>query len=535
MQSLLLLFVDLCLVVASTLGALVLRDNLEFSAERLLQLLPYLAITIAAAVPVFLLTGVNRALWRFSSLPDYVRIAFAAVATVSLAMESGFMLNRLDGVARSLPILQGLLMAMALVAVRVAMRLRHAQRYRVPSPVRPVSDPQEILLIVGLNAVSELFLRSLEEVAGDRIKVAGLLGQRERHRGRLLRLHPILGLPEELAKVLGDLEVHGVTIDRIVVTTRLEQLSATAQQQLLDVERTSGIRLDFFADRAVLGETGRGRETQALGPKPSDKREDALPVIEPTAVAARHYFWWKRQLDLAAAGVALVVLAPVIVLVAIVVALDAGLPAIFWQQRTGLRQRPFKLFKFRTMRNAFDHTGQRRSDTERSTLLGPLLRRTRLDELPQLYNILIGEMSFVGPRPLLPEDQMPGFEGRHAVRPGLTGWAQVKGGRDLTISDKAALDLWYVQNASLALDLAIMAKTLHMVAFGERTDRKAIHQAWSALGLDRGKSHQRANEIDGDRHASVAQTQATPTSESVSRWGAARKISGGQLPARKSA
>jgi hypothetical protein len=123
----------------------------------------------------------------------------------------------------------------------------------------------------------------------------------------------------------------------------------------------------------------------------------------------------------------------------------------------------------------------RLSDAERQSRLGRFLRRSRLDELPQLYNILVGDMSFVGPRPLLPVDQSPAFAARLAVRPGLTGWAQIKGGRELTASDKAALDIWYVRNASLWLDLRILFGTLGVIRHGEQTDFNAIRQAWREL------------------------------------------------------
>ncbi|NJL08643.1 MAG: sugar transferase, partial [Methylacidiphilales bacterium] len=112
---------------------------------------------------------------------------------------------------------------------------------------------------------------------------------------------------------------------------------------------------------------------------------------------------------------------------------------------------------------------------------GHLLRRTRLDELPQLFSILLGHMSFVGPRPLLPVDQPAGHSARLLVRPGLTGWAQIKGGRIISAEDKAALDVWYVRNASLALDLRILLGTIPMVLFGERVAEDAIAQAWREL------------------------------------------------------
>lgn len=479
MHRVMLLFVDVLLIAIATVFALFLRDNLDISAPRLAQLLPYLAATVTAAVPVFLLFGLNRTFWRFSSLPDYVRIAFAVVVTVLSAVAIGFVVNRMENVARSLPILQGLLMLCLLVIVRVATRLRHDRRER-SSDGSKSSHAQDLVLIVGLNAVTELFLQSVDELSDDRIKVAGLLGRADRHRGRLMRLYPVLGKVEDVERVLAELEVHGQLIDRIVVTTRFDKLSPAAQTMLLQVERNSNIELDFFAERVVLNREPTRERARPSEPNDSIAKLSQLDVAE--AVAANPYFRWKRGFDVVAAATAIVCLAPVAVLLGLLLMCSAGPPPIFWQQRPGVGGRPFKLFKFRTMRGAHDRYGRRLSDEERLSTIGRLVRRFRLDELPQLYNILVGEMSFVGPRPLLPVDQSSEFAARLAVRPGLTGWAQIKGGRELAASDKAVLDIWYVKNASFALDVKIIFGTLRMLVLGERSDREAIRQAWRDLG-----------------------------------------------------
>jgi lipopolysaccharide/colanic/teichoic acid biosynthesis glycosyltransferase len=199
------------------------------------------------------------------------------------------------------------------------------------------------------------------------------------------------------------------------------------------------------------------------------------------ALAHRPYWRVKRAIDVASAACLLVVTGPIALLVAALVAIDVGWPVVFWQQRPGLGGQPFKLYKFRTMAAAHDRDGRRLSDSERQTFLGRLIRRTRLDELPQLFNILLGEMSFVGPRPLLPVDQPSAYGARLLVRPGLTGWAQVQGGRKVTASDKAALDVWYVRHASLRLDALILVRTVWMAIFGERVSAAAIRRAWYEL------------------------------------------------------
>ncbi len=284
MHRFVLLAIDLILVATSTIIALFLRDNLEFSPERLAALRPYLLLTLLAAAPVLLASGLNRTLWRFSSLFDYLRVALAVIATVLLAVALGFIFNRMEGVARSLPVLQGLLMACALVSARVAMRLRHTIRNRGPRDAPAHTGQQQSVLVVGLNAVTELFLQSVQEFAGARVKVAGLLGRGERHRDRLLRGHEVLGLPEDLEKVLAELKVHGVLIDRIVITTLFDQLSPTAQEALLRVERTTDIKLDFLTERVVLNEAARPEPKAEDPPTSDDEHVAAQSALEAHAL-----------------------------------------------------------------------------------------------------------------------------------------------------------------------------------------------------------------------------------------------------------
>ncbi len=133
------------------------------------------------------------------------------------------------------------------------------------------------------------------------------------------------------------------------------------------------------------------------------------------------------------------------------------------------------------MAPAHDREGHRIADANRLSIVGKFLRSWRLDELPQLVNILAGDMSLVGPRPLLPSDQPGEMVARLLARPGLTGWAQVQGGRNVSPLNKAALDIWYVCNASLRLDLKILVKTVPTVLYGERRNARAIRRAWRDL------------------------------------------------------
>jgi sugar transferase EpsL len=176
-----------------------------------------------------------------------------------------------------------------------------------------------------------------------------------------------------------------------------------------------------------------------------------------------------RMLDVAFAAFLLVVLSPVIIVLAILIRLRLGSPVLFRQRRPGRYERPFTIVKLRSMTDERDASGALLSDARRLTRFGRFMRRISLDELPELVNVLRGDMSLVGPRPL-PVDYLPLYSPeqrrRHEVRPGITGWAQVNGRNALTWDERFRLDVWYVDHRSLRLDLEILAKTVSTVLHG---------------------------------------------------------------------
>lgn len=174
----------------------------------------------------------------------------------------------------------------------------------------------------------------------------------------------------------------------------------------------------------------------------------------------------KRLLDVTGGLLALVALSPVVALAALLVRVRLGAPVLFRQQRAGLGARSFELVKFRTMSNATSANGRLLPDEQRLTPFGSWLRRTSLDELPELWLVLKGEMSLVGPRPLPVEyldRYTPEQARRHEVKPGLTGWAQVNGRNTTTWDERLAMDVWYVDNRSFWLDLKILWRTVAVV------------------------------------------------------------------------
>ncbi|MCL0033826.1 sugar transferase [Thermodesulfovibrionales bacterium] len=183
-----------------------------------------------------------------------------------------------------------------------------------------------------------------------------------------------------------------------------------------------------------------------------------------------HTDWVKRFFDLAIAISSVIILSPLLVFIGLLVRMKIGSPVLFEQVRPGLHGKPFTVYKFRTMTDKRDEEGNLLPDKERLTSFGQFLRRTSIDELPGLLNVIKGEMSLVGPRPLLMQyldRYTPEQARRHEVKPGLTGWAQVNGRNAISWEEKFALDVWYVDNQSLWLDLKILALTIWKIIKSE--------------------------------------------------------------------
>lgn len=179
---------------------------------------------------------------------------------------------------------------------------------------------------------------------------------------------------------------------------------------------------------------------------------------------------FKRQVDIVVSLCGLILLSPVLIIVALLVRHKLGSPVLFRQLRPGLHGKPFEIIKFRSMLDAYDEQGRELSEQERLTLFGRCLRATSLDELPELWNVLKGDMSLVGPRPLLME-YLPFYSPyqarRHEARPGVTGWAQVNGRNAISWEKKFDYDIWYIDNQTLLLDIKILLLTVKKVFFRE--------------------------------------------------------------------
>ncbi|PPD01611.1 MAG: sugar transferase [Hyphomicrobium sp.] len=486
---------DLALLGLATILALILRENLVLDVVKLAELTPFLVVCLIVAIPINIALGLDRAFWRYSVMTDYVRVVIAIGCTIVIATIMTFTYNRMEGISRSVPILQALLAVCMLIGVRISARILFVRRHTSISDHKSrqnhqvgqaIPAPPKGVLVVGLTTLTVLYLRAVAEFGQDSIRIAGIVAHEDTHAGKLISQNQIFGIQEHLPSLLKQLSVHGVFVNSIVVALPFQDLPRRLQDELRDIENTSSIDIEYLPSHLGFRPSYIGQAPfDHTRPLEASQQSTIMPEFSATALMTEtratnlHSPMWrqKRMIDAVAAGILLVCLAPLFLLLVILVALTIGVPTIFWQDRPGVGGKRFKLYKFRTMGNAHDRNGDRIPDENRLNAIGRFLRASHLDELPQLWNILVGEMSFVGPRPLLHIDQAATYTARMSIRPGLTGWAQVTGGRQVSAIEKAALDVWYVNNASVKLDLEILARTVPIALFGERIDLGAIKRA----------------------------------------------------------
>jgi lipopolysaccharide/colanic/teichoic acid biosynthesis glycosyltransferase len=450
--------VDVCLAALSPLLALYLRDAYILSHDGAITVGIYCLVSLAFSLIAFSAFGLRDGMPRYFSVRDATEIAKAVLIGELMTCAALFTFTRLEGVPRSTPVIHALILGAALVSARALARIAHRDR--------KLADRQHLarqhVIIVGLNDLSSFYMTFLETFASDRLRAIAALDRDPRSIGRSIDGVRVIGPPTHLQSVIEEFAVHGVHTDRVVIGGEADILSDEELREIQRVCAQKNIDLEFVPRLFGLGPTKAPEQLTAASVQAPANPEPAPPFALP------YYFRLKRFIDFFAALVMIVVFSPLWILVALLAFLDVGSPILFWQQRTGLNGSSFLLYKIRTLRPPFDWRGQRVRQEQRLSWVGWLLRETRLDELPQLMNVLVGDMSMIGPRPLLPQDQPPTPTVRLMVRPGITGWAQVNGATLLSPKEKEALDEWYIRNASPWLDLRIAVLTLLRLVEGPR-------------------------------------------------------------------
>jgi exopolysaccharide biosynthesis polyprenyl glycosylphosphotransferase len=346
------------------------------------------------------------------------------------------------------------------IFVMTLLRAIHAQVQWL-AQARGVGDDR--VLVIGTGEVGQMLMQKILQNRKLGYHVMGFIDS-----GKNVRRQKVMGVP-----VLGTLVDIPAIIERFSIDEVVIGLPESSHQDLVGIislcEREKvGIRVFPDVFQIMASEVGIGD----LG---------GLPLLTMRDVALQGWkLTLKRGLDLVLSAIALVLMSPFLLLAALLVKLDSPGPIFYIQERMGLDARPFKMIKFRSMRMDAENEGPgwTTPDDPRRTKLGSLLRRFNIDELPQLINVLIGDMSLVGPRPERPvyveqfRQSIPRYMDRHREKAGITGWAQVNGLRgDTSIIERTKYDLWYIENWSLALDLKILIRTVVQWIFG--TNRNA--------------------------------------------------------------
>jgi lipopolysaccharide/colanic/teichoic acid biosynthesis glycosyltransferase len=425
----------------------------------------YCFVSVFFSLIAFLIFRVPDGLARYFSVHDALAVVKAAVCAVLMTCIVLFTLNRLDGIPRSALIIHALMLATGLMAARTIAHIFDLDSKKTIQ----IPTVSEHIIIVGSNRLSSLYIKMLNAYAPHRRHVIAVLDDDPKMFGRRLEGVEIVGAPQQLQPIIDEFAVHGIPTDRVIVGGEADLLSDDALEEVRLVCARREIKLDFLPRLVGLNKLHAVPAEVVL-----DTGGSAPNLVLP------EYIRWKRLFDFFGALSLIVLLLPLLICVGLLALVDVGSPVLFWQQRLGRGGRTFLLYKFRTLRTPFDWQGKRVAEDQRLSWIGRMLRETRLDELPQLLNVLVGDMSLIGPRPLLPVDQPANQAVRLMVPPGITGWAQVHGANLLTREDKEGLDEWYVRNASLWLDLRIIIMTFQFALKGEHRSAAAFASAHKA-------------------------------------------------------
>jgi lipopolysaccharide/colanic/teichoic acid biosynthesis glycosyltransferase len=460
--------VDVTLAAVSPFVALYLRDiDLVISAGGMIVADSFALVSFAASLIAFRLFRVSSAIPRYISVGDLLNLAKAVVAGDLMTAMILFTLTRLDGIPRSVPAIHALILGAGLLASRGLANVV-ATRRRAD---RPRSAAVANMILIGLNDWSALLIKFLQAHAPRRWRVIALLDEDARWFGRSVNGVQVFGPPAHLETLVEEFAAHGVRTDRVVVDIGIGELSKDALASVQSACARRNLDLAFAPNVLGLGSAKSADHSARRTP------DLALTSPFPLEILPMRYHRLKRFFDAVAALILILWLLPLMIVAAILVFFDVGSPVLFWQQRAGQGGREVQLYKLRTLRPPFDRRGQRIPEERRLSWVGRLLRQSRIDELPNLLNVLVGDMSLIGPRPLLPQDQPPSSTSRLTIRPGITGWAQVNGGNSLSPTEKGALDIWYIRNASPWVDLRIIWMTVLMLLRGERRSEKALAKA----------------------------------------------------------
>jgi lipopolysaccharide/colanic/teichoic acid biosynthesis glycosyltransferase len=464
-------FWDLFWALASPLLALYLRDvEIPFRGDWS-SVGYYWVLSSGFALLAFFALRIHDGLTRYFSVHQALDVAEAVLFAELMTCAVMFTVTRLDGIPRSMPLIHGLLLAGGLIGARLVVRIAFSQ----DDESADYNSRRERIILIGANPCAASFIQLLRTFAPQREPVIAVLDEDSKMIGRAVAGVQVIGAPDQLAAIISEFAIHGVDTDRVVIAGETDFLSPAVLQEIERICQKRQIALSFLP--RMIGVTEWKAPEKAISvarPQPSDP----LPA----------YFRVKRGIDVVGSLALTALFSPLFILAGLLVLVDVGTPILFWQERVGWRGRSFLIYKFRTLRAPFGAYGAPLVGGRLPSRVGRFLRASRFDELPQLLNVLFGDMSLIGPRPLLPEDQPANPSLRLSVRPGISGWAQINGAKLVTKEEKEKLDEWYVRNASLWVDLRIGLATLGIIFKSRLSSVEAAADVEQVHGKDAGIS-----------------------------------------------
>jgi lipopolysaccharide/colanic/teichoic acid biosynthesis glycosyltransferase len=452
---------DVAAAAAAPVLGLWIRDPRAFFSIAPSVVTTYVVISLCFSVWFFIWFRVALSLPNHFSSQDASEIARATLFSVTSTAAFAFTITRMDQIPRSVPAIHFLTLLAILLGVRLFHRkLAQHRELRVAADISHYNEKN--VIVVGAGSIASLYIGFLESIPKAGWRIAAILDDSKWLEGRSILGHTIVGGTQDAEALFDDFAQHGVRIWGVAVCEHDRDRALEYRERLEPVCRSRGLQLELLVDKLGVFENEQGVLDS-----------DARPVILPRT----DYLRIRRKFELMIATLSVLVFLPLLALTGLLVLTSVGSPVIFWQRRVGRNARTIFVYKFKTMRNAVDSKGRLLSANERSTRVGQILRATRLDELPQLFNVIKGDMAIIGPRPLLPVDQPADPTLRLAVAPGLTGWAQINGGKLVSTEEKNSLDEWYVQNASFRLDAEIVWRTFLTVLRGDQRNEDQLAAA----------------------------------------------------------
>lgn len=423
-------------------------------------------IFIVSSLPVFLFFRISNSLHHLFSVKDIISIFIATILSILIGTYANFFLNRMGNIPRSVPLIYGALLIIGLTSYRVIIRIFETNREgrsKSQDEFFEVTNFRRVI-IIGLDHFSINTIRLTEAQYPRVIQVMAAFSPTNKLIGRSIGGVTILGNLSTISNVIAEYRVHGVKIDEIWLSDNLEKITNNDLNYISNASEAHSIPFKMISEALNLTPENN---FQWLEKKKAYKK----------IILDNKYFNYKRVMDLVGSLILSFMLIPIITIASVAVIFDVGPPIFFWQERLGRYGNKFLVYKIRTLSIPKINDNSSEIIAGQVTIIGRFLRFLRIDELPQILNVIVGEMSLVGPRPLLAGDQPVDPSIRLLIRPGLTGWAQVNGGEYLDIEDKNLLDCWYVFNASFFLDIKILLRTIHVLIFGASINHDAIHEA----------------------------------------------------------